>query len=131
MLVGAAIVLPHRRTANPDRLAVGSCLLALKLMIKLLKQAVPERRPNGENSESFPSEHAAECVAAAIIIQREFNGQTGALASGLAATVSMARVISKKHHPRDVFAGAIIGSMSVWLTLQAQRAIQQRMLFAA
>ena len=114
-LVGAATVLPHRRAANPDRVGAGACLVTVKLLTEILKKLVPERRPDGEDNESFPSEHAAECVAAAMIIEREYRGQIGALAYGLAAAVSMARIQSKKHRPRDVLAGALIGCSSVWI----------------
>ena len=127
VLVGSATVLPHRSGANPDRVSAGTCLLAIKFMAKALKKAVPERRPDGENNKSFPSEHAAECVASAMIIEREYPGQVGALAYALAATVSMARIESKKHHPRDVLAGAIIGTLSVWISLRLREAVLRRL----
>lgn len=126
VLVGAATVLPHRANANPDRVSAGTCLMAISLLSKLLKKAVPERRPDGENDKSFPSEHAAECTAAAMIIEREYPGRVGAFAYGLAASVAMARIQSKKHHPRDVFAGIAIGTVSVWISLHVRRAVMRR-----
>jgi membrane-associated phospholipid phosphatase len=91
-----------------------------------LKAAVPERRPDGEDDDSFPSEHAAECTAAAMIIEREYPGRVGALAYALAAAVSISRVEAKKHHPRDVLAGALIGASAVWLSLQLSLALERR-----
>lgn len=128
MLVGAATVLPHRKGSNPARLGAGTVLLTIKLLTKVLKELVPERRPDGEDDKSFPSEHAAECVASAMIVEREYPGTVGAAAWALAASVSMARIVSKKHHPRDVVAGAVIGSAAVWLSLRMRLEIERLML---
>ncbi len=128
ILVGAATALPKREGAIPARLGSLSCFLAIKVLTKALKIAVPEERPDGEDNKSFPSEHAAECVAAAMIIEREYPGKIGALCYGLAAAISMARIESKKHHPRDVLAGAAIGAAGVWISLQLRLAIERRML---
>ena len=38
------------------------------------------------------------------------------LAYALATIVSLSRIQSKKHHSRDVVAGALIGGAAVWLT---------------
>ena len=108
-LVVTAISLPGRKRANLDRATSLVCYAALKVAVKALKRAVPERRPNGEDNKSFPSEHAAECVGASMIIGREFPGIPGTLAGGLAGAVSIARIQAKKHYPRDVFAGAALG----------------------
>lgn len=128
LLVGAAITLPRRQDANAARASATLCLFSIKLLTKVLKKAVPEERPDGEDNKSFPSEHAAECVAAAMIIQRAYPGNIGAAAYGLAACVSMARIESKKHHPRDVLAGALIGCASVWISLELRLAAERRML---
>jgi membrane-associated phospholipid phosphatase len=126
-LVGAASLLPQGAGSNRRHISAGECLLAIKVITELLKKAVPERRPDGDNDKSFPSEHAAECVAAAIIIEREYPGKVGALAFALATAVSLARIESKKHYPRDVLAGALIGCAGVWLSLQ-MRLTSERML---
>lgn len=115
LLVETATALPGRPLANRARLSAGSCLMAIKILTTILKTAIPERRPDGEDDKSFPSEHAAECVAAAIIIDHEYPGRIGAAAYGLAAAVALARIESKKHRPRDVFAGGLIGSASFWI----------------
>lgn len=127
VLVGAATLLPERASARPGRVRAGTCLLAIKIITDVLKEVVPERRPDGEDDESFPSEHAAECIAAAMIIEREYPGKMSALAWGLAAAVSMSRVQSKKHHPRDVVAGAAIGVVAVWLSLGLRSARNRRL----
>jgi len=117
-LVAAATLLPGRPGAVRRRVNAGLCLFAIKGLVAVLKKAVPERRPDGEDKESFPSEHAAQCVAAAMIIEREYPREVGALAYGLAAAVSLSRVESGKHYPRDVIAGAAIGAAVVWASLR-------------
>jgi len=118
ILVGSATLLPYRPGTNQTRVNAGSCLLAIKLITRGLKSVIPERRPDGEDNESFPSEHAAQCTAAAIIIEREYPGKIGAAAYALATAVSLSRVASKKHHPRDVVVGALIGCAGVWAAAQ-------------
>jgi membrane-associated phospholipid phosphatase len=95
--------------------------LAIKFITDVMKDIVPECRPDGEDDESFPSEHSAECVAAAMIIERECPGKIGAAAYALATAVSLSRVQSKKHRPRDVIAGAAIGVAAVCLSLRLSR----------
>jgi membrane-associated phospholipid phosphatase len=118
VLVGAATLMPLRPGTNPARVSAASCLTAIKFLTKALKMTVPEERPDGDDNESFPSEHAAQCVAAAMIIEREYPGPVGALAYGLAGLVSMSRIEAKKHHPRDVIAGGLIGCAVVLATRQ-------------
>ncbi len=127
LLVGAATVLPERADAKA-RVTAGEWFAAIKLITHLLKKAVPERRPDGDNKKSFPSEHAAVCVAAAIIIEREYPAEIGTAALALAATVSLARIEAKKHYPRDVIAGVLIGWASVWISLRLRSATVRRVL---
>jgi membrane-associated phospholipid phosphatase len=131
ILAAGATILPFRSDAKPARVSACASLLGLKVLTKFLKKAVPEERPNGEDDKSFPSEHAAECVAAALFIQREYPGTIGSLACALAATVSFTRIQSKKHHPRDVLAGAIMGCAAVWLSLRLRLSLEPRLLPAA
>jgi len=125
-LVAAATLLPDRPGSARPRVNAGLCLYAIKSAVSVLKKVVPERRPDGEDEESFPSEHAAQCVAAAMIIEREYPGQVGALAYGLAGAVCLSRIESRKHHPRDVIAGAAIGAGVVWASLRLHRWAGQR-----
>jgi membrane-associated phospholipid phosphatase len=130
VLVAGATLLPNHAFAKRARVSAGATLLAIKLITKMLKETVPERRPDGEDSKSFPSEHAAECVAAAMILEREYSGKVGAFAYALAAGVSLSRIESKKHYPHDVAAGALIGCAAVWLSLQLRLLVERRILAA-
>lgn len=120
-LIGSALALP-KRGPGPGRLSAAICFLGIKSIVEILKIAVPERRPDGDNKKSFPSEHAAECTAAAMIIDKEYSGTIGMLAYALAGAVSIARIEGKKHYPRDVMAGALIGCAAAWLSFKLNRA---------
>jgi membrane-associated phospholipid phosphatase len=130
VLVAGATSLPFRPDATASRVSAGASLLAIKLACKLLKTAVPEERPDGEDDKSFPSEHAAECIAAALIIQREYPAEIGTLACALGATVCFLRIESEKHHPRDVVAGALMGCAAVCLSLRLRLSLERRLLEA-
>lgn len=126
LLVGTATLLPAPNRPSP-RVNAGMCLFGIHMITNALKMVFPERRPDGEDNESFPSEHAAQCTAAALIIEREYGLKFGAVASGLATAVSLSRIESKKHHPRDVLAGALIGAGTVWIAIRFRRAVEHRL----
>jgi membrane-associated phospholipid phosphatase len=126
LLVGAATVLPRCYRADAARIGAGASLLSIKVLTKVLKKLIPERRPNGENEQSFPSAHAAECVAAAMVINREYKREIGGAAYVLAAGIALARIASRKHHIWDVVAGAGIGALSVWAGLRVRVALERR-----
>ncbi|HEV2595392.1 MAG TPA: phosphatase PAP2 family protein [Sphingomicrobium sp.] len=98
-------------------------MIAIKVITEALKRAFPERRPDGGNGQSFPSEHAAQSTAAAIIIQREYPGALGSIACALATGVALSRIAARKHYPRDVVAGALIGMASVWVASRMRATI--------
>jgi membrane-associated phospholipid phosphatase len=105
----AALLLPLReRRWNGSFDAATSLLLATSVS-KGLKAFVSERRPDGEDMDSFPSQHAAECAASGMALRRHFGTWTGDAAMGLAAIVALSRLFAKKHHPQDVIAGLCIG----------------------
>ena len=119
-LIGSALALP-KRAQGPGRLSAAICFLGIKSLVEVLKVAVPERRPDGDNKKSFPSEHAAECTAAAMMIDKEYPGLVGMLAYTLAGAVSVARIEGKRHYPRDVLAGVLIGCAAASLSFKLHR----------
>lgn len=119
MLVGGALLAPLRTgnfEAGCDSL---TAILATSATSKAIKALWHEPRPNGENGNSFPSQHAAECFAAAVSLHRNSLGIAGPLAVGLAAAVSIARIFGRKHRLADVIAGAALGI--IVLNVAAQR----------
>jgi membrane-associated phospholipid phosphatase len=109
VLVGGAVVAPMWRKDVRSGLSSLSAILAVSAASKAIKAVWKEPRPNGENKQSFPSQHAGDCFAAAAILKREWSDGAGPAAIGLATAVSLARVLSGKHHLADVIAGAGLG----------------------
>ena len=110
ILTAGAVAAPlvRRRDAHGSFNALTS-VLAVAAASKAIKAFWREPRPNGEDNNSFPSQHSAECFAAATTVERELGGGIGAAAVSLATAVSMARIFCGKHHVVDVIAGAGMG----------------------
>ena len=121
-LIGAALTMPLKQR-RPGRLArtVGALLLAGGAS-KLLKKAFPKRRPNGQDCESFPSEHAAEVVAAAASLVAQASPAVSAAGLGGAAATSLSRLPARKHYPLDIAAGMALGGLSAAATQRLARA---------
>jgi undecaprenyl-diphosphatase len=63
---------------------------------------------------SFPSNHAANCFAAAAVLSWYFR-RWRALFYTLAGAIAISRVALGVHYPSDVLAGAILGYFVGWL----------------
>ena len=116
LLVGAAVMAPLWRKDYHTSFNGLTAVLATSAASKLIKGFWREPRPDGENNKSFPSQHAGDCFAAAVTLDREWGSALGPLAIGLATAVSAARVFSGKHHVADVVAGAALGVIAAELT---------------
>jgi undecaprenyl-diphosphatase len=109
---------------------IGALVLALTITVadqtsaKILKPAFHRARPSvaladaaplfgRKGSDSFPSVHATNSFAAALVLDAVFPGGRVAffLVAGL---VSYSRVYVGDHWPSDVLAGAILGSCVGW-----------------
>ena len=77
-----------------------------------LKYSVHEERPNGEDSHSFPSGHAAVTFAGAEFIRKEYGWSWGIPAYVAATFVGFSRVNAREHYTWDVLSGATIGVLS-------------------
>jgi membrane-associated phospholipid phosphatase len=112
VLVGGALIAPMWRKDFRAGFSALSAISSVSAASKAIKAVWKEPRPNGQNRKSFPSQHAGDCFAAATILRRESSRGVGIAAIGLAATVSLARVFSGKHHLADVIAGAGLGTIA-------------------
>lgn len=74
-----------------------------------LSHVIRERRPNGADFHSFPSDSAAVAFSAASYLQIRYGWNYGLPAYALAAFVGYSRVEAREHHWGDVIAGAAIG----------------------
>jgi membrane-associated phospholipid phosphatase len=116
ILIGAAVIAPLWRKDFRTSFNGLTAILGTSAASKLIKRVWREPRPNGQNEKSFPSQHAGDCFAAAVTLDREWRDGMGPLAIGLATAVSAARVFSGKHHVADVVAGAALGVIAAELT---------------
>jgi membrane-associated phospholipid phosphatase len=80
-----------------------------------LKLAVKAQRPDGSDSESFPSAHTSVAFTSAEYLRKRYGLEYGVPAYALASFVAYSRVEADKHYVRDVLAGAAIGIASSYL----------------
>jgi undecaprenyl-diphosphatase len=118
-LLGAIALID--RAAGPA--TVGLALVAAvptNLTVEGLKRLVQRPRPNGKPSpsnSSFPSSHAANAFALAVILSRRWRrGWPVFLALGL--LVAYSRIYLDRHYLSDVLVGAAIGAASAALTVR-------------
>ena len=81
------------------------------LTTHLLKYSLKLPRPNG-GKHSFPSGHTSFAFVGASFVHLHFESTIAVLLYFCASYVALTRVITRKHYPRDVFAGALIGTGS-------------------
>jgi membrane-associated phospholipid phosphatase len=112
-LIAAAVILPLKRRNFDGSFDGLTAVLTASTLCKAIKPFVPERRPNGEDCNSFPSQHAAESFAAALALRRHFGKTAGALAVGAGTWVAMTRLFALKHYTLDVVAGIAIGAAAL------------------
>lgn len=72
------------------------------------------RQVGTAHGPSFPSNHAANCVAAAVVLAWYFS-RYRYIFFGVAGIVSISRVMLGVHYPSDVLAGSILGLFVGWL----------------
>ncbi len=78
-------------------------------MTAVLKLATARTRPDGSDTDSFPSGHSAGNACAAVIVWDRFGPAAGIPAAAIATFTALSRVTLGKHFPSDVIAGAAIG----------------------
>lgn len=83
------------------------------------KSMVTETRPDNSGNDSLPSNHAAVAFAAATTMHIRYGWEVGLPAYGVASLIGIGRVQADKHYWKDVFAGALIGSLSSMLFTDA------------
>ncbi|MBW2623899.1 MAG: phosphatase PAP2 family protein [Deltaproteobacteria bacterium] len=79
--------------------------------------ATPPKPPN--HTESFPSSHAVNAIAAAVVLTWFFRS-LWPLTTGLAVLICYSRIYVGAHYPLDVLAGALVGLTLAFLVLLIQ-----------
>ncbi|MBQ8486257.1 MAG: phosphatase PAP2 family protein [Prevotella sp.] len=118
--MAAAIALDYCgvETRHPlrERIALtATSYAALTAMAGGLKLTISERRPDGSDTRSFPSGHAARAFAGAELVRSEYGWNWGLGAYAWAAGVSVLRITGDHHYAHDVLAGAAVGVLSARL----------------
>lgn len=111
-LVAWSVAVPLAQGDENGALQAGISIAAAQGVSQLLKHLVDAERPDGSNRRSFPSAHSATAFAAASSIYRRRGPGEGVPALALAGFTGLSRVEARKHHWRDVLAGAAIGGVS-------------------
>lgn len=81
-------------------------------LVQPIKIATARERPDGSNSRSFPSGHAAITFAGATVLERHLGWRKAALAYALAAYVGASRLHDNRHYLSDVAFGAAVGTIA-------------------
>ncbi|MBN8845259.1 MAG: phosphatase PAP2 family protein [Sphingomonadales bacterium] len=114
-LVVAAFGIPAVQGDWDGALQAGGSVGGAALVTYGMKEAFPERRPDGSDNKSFPSGHTSVSFAAAATLHNRYGWEVGLPAQIVAAFVGLSRVEAKKHHVHDVLVGAAIGEASGFL----------------
>ena len=89
--------------------------------VYVLKRITKEKRPNGVDDLSFPSNHVATAFASAELLRLEYENVSpwyGVAGYTIAATTAYLRIYNNEHWFGDVVAGAGIGIISAKLAHQ-------------
>lgn len=112
-----------QRAKNVAFDALVSSTIASKGITPALKAITQRKRPNGDDDESFPSNHATQAFTVATVIARHYEHRRWVrwLAYGVATGVGLARIYHDDHHTSDVIAGAAIGTFVGHTVVSANR----------
>jgi membrane-associated phospholipid phosphatase len=112
-LVATAVLIPLWRRDRRGAATAGLAIAMSAVGSKLAKEAFPKRRPDGEDCESFPSQHSAEVFAAATSVT--LAGQSGLSTFAPAVLTGLSRWPAGRHYPSDIASGVALGIASAWL----------------
>lgn len=114
--LGAAGYAVGRMKDNGKLAVVGRDVVRAQIVSQVIAQAtkftVGRERPDGSNSQSFPSGHAASTFATAAVLHRHYGWKVGVPAYAIGSYVALARMSWNKHHATDVVMGAGLGIAS-------------------
>ena len=105
---GVGKVVHNQKGAEVGRDIVRAQILS-QVMVQTLKFTIQRERPDGSNSQSFPSGHSSSAFATAAVLHRHYGWKVGAPAYGLGSYVALARMSWNRHHATDVVMGAGFG----------------------
>ncbi len=107
-VTAAAISVGHDDFEGLGQVAEGALWTAAST--HLLKAVIDEKRPNGQDHNSFPSGHTSCAAQGAAYLQFRYGWKYGVPAYMATGIVGYSRVESDHHYWRDVVAGAALAS---------------------
>lgn len=107
-------------------LKIGTSMVTEGIIVKGLKLAINEERPDGSSDNSFPSGHTATAFNGAELVRYEYGTWWGLGAYTLATAVGLSRVYHKRHYIWDVGAGALFGVLSARIGIQTISLIKEK-----
>ena len=137
VLLAAGIVFHDPNTRDMGREALDAGLFTSLLNNLIVKRAFGRERPNrsngktdfdfGSNNSSFPSGHATEAFSVASVVAMRAPGWIiPGIAYAAATIVAFDRVNEHVHFASDVFAGAVLGTVTGrWLVARHRREEQK------
>lgn len=105
-LTAAGIALSKRDYSGVDRLVLTTFLTVGTAFA--LKQVVRERRPDGSDFESFPSDTTALAASGSSFLFARYGWEYGVPAIAASQFVSWSRIRADKHHWHDTAASSLI-----------------------
>ena len=123
--VAASLFLPLLKPSIRQKVRVLRTLetLALStLAVAVLKNSVPERRPDSLQQNSFPSSHTLHAMGVATVASA-FARKRSPFWYGGVLLIGASRLLLRRHRLRDVIAGAGIGYVIARLELSRRRGI--------
>jgi len=130
LAIGAALTLVRRVPLRGFLQLALAILLAATLTDRIVKPAVARERPFARpgapdviggrpHDSSFPSGHAANAFAGAMVLSRLVPAAQPGWWT-LAVVIAFSRVYLGVHHPLDVIAGAVIGALCGAIALRVR-----------
>ena len=83
-----------------------------------LQVLIPEKRPNGGSTKSFPSGHASAAFSGATYVHFRYSLHEARWLYAMAAFVAFSRVYGDRHHFHDVLASAGLSFLSSYFLVR-------------
>ncbi len=86
-------------------------ILTGQAIIEVTKRLTGRRRPNGNDTMSFPSGHSGGAFTLATCLQEFYGKKVGIPAYCIAGFIALSRINDNKHYLSDVVVGGLIGTL--------------------
>jgi membrane-associated phospholipid phosphatase len=128
----------HDKPLQRDALYMGGAYLLSAIVTQSTKRIINRQRPfekypfiikrdDESGGLSFPSGHTSDAFCVATSVSLRYRKWYFIAPSYLFATsVAWARMYQGVHYPSDVFAGALAGAGSAWLSWKVQKLIEKK-----